>query len=145
FGLGYERTLAEYEEYAGVSFGRRRVQDYTRRGGEPPNSPAGPDWAELVRDHAVEIALDVRSLPPAATEDPVLWYVGVHDSDGRELYRQDAGGEELTGLLAGGGTVSFLREFTSDAMPASWTILPLSASQGGLAPAPRAESSARQS
>ncbi len=137
FGLGPARTLADYEEYAGVSFGHRRVQDYTRRGGEPPNPPAGPGWAEHVRDHTVEIAVDVLSLPPAATEDPVLWYVGVHDSDGRELYRQDVGKEELTGLLANGGTVSLAREFTSDIMPASWTILPLSASQGWLAPVTR--------
>ena len=126
---------AAYEDYAGVSFRQRRVQDYTRRGGEPPNPPAKPGWAGRVRDHTVEIALDVRSLPPAATEDPVLWYVGIHDSSGRELYRQDTSEEELSGALAAdGGTVRLIREFTSDTMPASWTVLPLSASQGWLAP-----------
>ncbi len=135
FGLGQERSLAAYEDYAGVSFRQRRVQDYTRRGGEPPNPPAKPGWAGRVRDHTVEIALDVRSLPPAATEDPVLWYVGIHDSSGRELYRQDTSEEELSGALAAdGGTVRLIREFTSDTMPASWTVLPLSASEGWLAP-----------
>jgi hypothetical protein len=137
FGLGSERTLADYEKYAGVSFCQRRVQDYTRRGGEPPNPPADADWAARVRDHTVEIALDLESLPPGATEDPVLWYIGVHDSEGRELYRQDTSEEELKGVLATGGAVSLFREFTSSAMPASWTILPLSASQGWLAPLTR--------
>ena len=90
FGLGPERTFADYEDYAGVSFRHRRVQDYTRLNKEPPNPPTDPGWAERVRDHRIEIAVDIPLLPEAATKDPVLWYIGIHDSDGRELYRQDA-------------------------------------------------------
>jgi hypothetical protein len=46
FGCGPVRTLAEYEAYAGISFRHRRVQEYTRRGEEPPNPPMPADWAE---------------------------------------------------------------------------------------------------
>jgi hypothetical protein len=135
FGLGEERTFADYEAYAGVSFRHRRVQDYTRQSREPPNPAADPGWPERIRDHRIKIVLDVRPLPEAATADPVVWYIGVHDGDGRELYRQDATGEDLARLLAeDGGTVRFVREFTSDAVPATWTVMPLSASAGWLAP-----------
>ena len=137
-GLGPERTFAEYEEYAGVSFRHRRVQDYTRLGQEPPNPPADPGWPERIKDHRIGIAVDIPPLPEAATKDPVLWYIGVHDDDGRELYRQDASGKELARLLAADpGTVSFVREFTSDAEPATWTVIPLSASAGWLPPITR--------
>jgi len=45
YGLGAERTLAEYEAYAGISLRYRRAQEYTLRQLEPPNPPAAPDWA----------------------------------------------------------------------------------------------------
>lgn len=132
-GLGRERTFADYEEYAGVSFRHRRVQDYTRLSREPPNPPADPGWPERIKDHRIEITVDTAQLPEAATKDPVLWYIGVHDGDDRELYRQDASGKELARLLASDpGTVSFVREFTSEAVPETWTVMPLSASTGWL-------------
>ncbi len=54
FGLGAERTLADYEAYAGISFRHRRVQPYTRLHREPPNPPAAPDWAEHEPDRAAD-------------------------------------------------------------------------------------------
>jgi hypothetical protein len=47
YELGAERTLADYEAYAGVSFRERRIQDYTLRHLEPPNPPEGA-WIEQV-------------------------------------------------------------------------------------------------
>lgn len=43
-GLGSVRTLADYEQYAGISFRHRVVQDYTHRNLDAPNPPADPDW-----------------------------------------------------------------------------------------------------
>jgi Glycosyltransferase (GlcNAc) len=134
-GLGRERTFADYESYAGVSFGHRCVQDYTRLNREPPNPPADPGWASQVRHRKIAIALDVSELSPAATEANALWYVGVHDGEGRELYRQDASPQEVAELLAAGQDhLMFVRQFSSEAVPASWTVLPLSASAGWLEP-----------
>ena len=39
-GLGCERTLADYEAYAGISFRDRSVADHTRRHLPPPNPPS---------------------------------------------------------------------------------------------------------
>src|SRR5205823_4031879 len=66
FGCGAARTFADYEAYAGISFRHRKVQDYTRRGSEPPNPPAPPEWAERVRSYRLEIGLDSAALSTAA-------------------------------------------------------------------------------
>jgi hypothetical protein len=133
YGLGTTRTLADYEAYAGISFRHRRIQDYTRFNETPPNPPASPDWPERVRDHRVEISVDASRLPEAAIRDPVVWWVSIYDGDGRELYRQDASRAELADLLAAGSDrITLVRQFSSEVMPASWAVVPLSASAGAL-------------
>lgn len=134
-GLGEVRTFRDYEAYAGVSFQHRRVQDYTRLSGEPPNPPAEQGWPERVRDYRIEISVETSQLPAAATDDPELWYVGIHDREGHELYRQDATAQELSKVLpVPGRQVTIVREFASEALPTSWTVLPRSASAEWLKP-----------
>jgi hypothetical protein len=133
FGCGPVRTFAEYEAYAGLSFRHRRVQEYTRRGLEPPNPPAADDWADRIRTYALEIVLDPVELPAAARVDPQFWYVGFHDAEGQEIYRLDAGEQEIAGLLAGNPSrVRLRREFVSNRPPVSWTVWPVSLSEGWL-------------
>lgn len=133
YQLGSARTFGEYEAYAGISFRNRRVQDYTQRGQPPPNPPAAPGWAERVRDHHVEMRIDIADLRSAVFEDPTRWYVGIHDRAGREIYRCDAEGTELEELCAPGrNQVTLVRHFASEAAPVSWTVWPHSASRGWL-------------
>lgn len=133
YGLGSARTLAEYETYAGISFRHRRVQDYTRLQEEPPNPASNPDWPESVQDRRVDISIDRRRLPPEALDDAAFWYVGIHDRDGRELFRRDASARELQEQVANGAVrVTLAREFSSEREPASWTVLPYSNSKGWL-------------
>jgi hypothetical protein len=75
----------------------------------------------------VRIALDRRTLQPEALADAKLWYVGVHDADNTELYRQDANGEELQWLLQGDtAEIVIERRFSSERQPATWTVWPMS-------------------
>jgi Glycosyltransferase (GlcNAc) len=137
-GAGSVRSVADYEAYAGISFRHRRMQDCTRMNQEPPNPPADAYWAERTQDHKIEIRVKRSELPRAAFDDPSFWYVGFHDSTGHELYRQDAAPAELTERLAGDtDTVTLEREFTSEQKPATWTVMPLSASAGWLPPITR--------
>lgn len=46
YACGPERTLAQYEAYAGINFCHRKVQGYTLRGAEPPNPVTDNDWYE---------------------------------------------------------------------------------------------------
>ncbi len=133
FGCGTVRTFAEYEAYAGLSFRHRRVQDDTRRHEEPPNPPAPADWADKIRAYRVRIGLDRATLPEAALADPQFWFVGFHDANNEEIYRRDADEQELGVLLAGDAPrIVIDREFEIGREPVTWTVWPVSRSQGWL-------------
>ena len=132
FGLGSVRTFAEYEAFAGLSVRYRRVQDYTRRGLEPPNPDAAADWAQQIRSYHLEIVID-KSRLPADVDDYQFWYVGVHDGDGSELFRADADELEVTSVLDDDSPdMRVVRTFESDRVPATWTVWPVSHSRGWL-------------
>lgn len=127
FGCGTVRSFAEYEEYAGLSFLHRAAQDATLRGEEPPNPSAQATWATEVRDWRVRIVLDRAALQPEALADPRFWYVGFHDTENAEIYREDAEGYELRWLLQGGSpAITIERQFSSALQPATWTVWPMS-------------------
>lgn len=128
FGCGTARSFAEYEAYAGLSFRHLAVQDATLQGKEPPNAPASPDWPTQVREWPMRVVLDRAALPAAALRDPRLWYVGFHDVADREIFRGDASGEELRGLIAGDAPqIAIERCFRSERRPVTWTVWPMGA------------------
>ncbi|MDF0606055.1 UDP-N-acetylglucosamine-transferase [Neisseriaceae bacterium TC5R-5] len=104
YGLGSVRTLAEYEAYAGISFKYRAVQqtvldckipekDYVR-------SYSDVDWRNsLIRPNTVSIAIHRNELGDGPLEDYKFWYVGVHDKDRVEIYREDLWPEKMFSLL----------------------------------------------
>jgi Glycosyltransferase (GlcNAc) len=130
---GPERSFADYEAFAGLSFRYRRAQEYTLRFEDPPNPPMPANWAEGTQTWRLVIALDRAALPCDALDDPQFWYVGAQDANGQEIYREDLYGEELLYLLAASGPqIVIERKFASYAEPLSWTIWPFSRSAGWL-------------
>jgi prolyl 4-hydroxylase len=136
FGLGTERTLEDYEAYAGLSFRHHQLQDYTRHNLEPPNPPASPDWPTRVRDHEVDITVEAGQLSPEAFDVATVWCIGVHDIHGAELCRHDINFEDLP--TVNGSQFTTTMRFTSQAHPATWTINPHSKIYGWLPPLTRA-------
>jgi hypothetical protein len=137
FGLGTERTLEEYESYAGVSFRYRKVQDYTRQNLEPPNPPTNCDWPLHVRKHRIEIPIDAAQLSREALDDVALWHITVHDPEGRDLHQWGISHEELAELertLVEGQPLTLAAEFESQAHPAAWMLTPYSETRGWLPP-----------
>ncbi|WP_433964067.1 GlcNAc-transferase family protein [Tunturiibacter gelidiferens] len=132
YGLGSTRSLEEYEAYAGLSFKLRKAQDYTVRGGEPPNPEAAADWAGQIFPWMVRITLDRAALPPAALDDPEFWYLGVRDESRVEIYRQDIPQSQLATLPGGEPKIVLVCEFESGTIPAFWTVWPVSRSLGWL-------------
>jgi hypothetical protein len=126
FGCGTERSFAEYEAYAGLSFLHRMAQDTRLRGEEPPNPPAPAAWATEPREWRVRIMLDRAALPAEALADPLFWYVGFHHADNVELYRQDASGDELRHLVQEDTREILIeRRFNSSRQPAIWKVWPV--------------------
>jgi Glycosyltransferase (GlcNAc) len=135
FGLGTERSIADYEAFAGVSLTHRLAQDYTRQHLEPPNPPADDDWIAKTKDHTVRITVSASQLASSAWADSQFWYIGVHDSDGREIFRADADRAEIGRLQSGHPEyITVVRQFESTARPAAWTVRPCTAAEGWLEP-----------
>lgn len=131
-GCGNRRTLSDYENYAGISFNERRLQDYTRRGLEPPNPPTDPGWATRMRHWRVLVEVERAVLTLGAVEAD-FWYLGVHDAEGRELVRKDLGKAAVQEAISTvGNRISLRCEVIAESKPASWTVWPYSADGGWL-------------
>jgi hypothetical protein len=132
YGLGEARSLRDYEEYAGLSFERRKIQTYTVRCGEPPSAELDPDWTAGTYKWMVRIHFDRNQLPKKAFESGCFWCVGVHDEIGAEIYRRDVQRSELEALTGDEPTILIVCELESAVLPASWSVWPVSRTQGWL-------------
>lgn len=125
FACGSVRSFSEYENYAGISFSRRFASRAARRGDEPgpPPGPCADRIAE--RSWTIRLSIDPETLTPAALDNPLFWYVGVHDANGIEILRDDASRIEIRRLIANGKDgIRIERHFTSARPPARWTVWP---------------------
>jgi hypothetical protein len=121
FGCGLRRTVAQYEEYAGIDFDRQMVQDYTLLGEEPPN-PSNAQWQSRAPRRMVTIKLD-RSNIPGALIDANLWRVSAHDAAGAQLYQVDLQREVLNDISADNSPLILVQfELESNSFPAAWRI-----------------------
>jgi hypothetical protein len=125
FGCGTARSFGEYEDYAGINFRRRFASRAARRGEEPGPPPAPGAQPVVERTWDVRLALDPNALAAEALDNPLFWYVGVHDANGTEIMRDDAGRPELKRLISeGNGRIRIERRFTSARPPERWTVWP---------------------
>jgi hypothetical protein len=124
FGCGTERTFAEYEDYAGLSFWNRTAEEATSRGDEP-SEPLALCRSTPEREWCIRIVLDRSMLPPEALADPLFWYVGFHDADNSELHREDVSADELREMLHGDARELVIeRRFRPTRQPVTWTVWP---------------------
>jgi hypothetical protein len=132
YGLGSERTIQQYEDYAGISLKQRKVQDYTLRSQEPPNPKEDRDWTEQTYNWMVRITLDRAALPHGAFRDPVFWSIAIKNQDLTEIYRQDIPEAQLATLPKDTPQISLYCELQSSTIPALWSVWPVSHSEGWL-------------
>ena len=132
FGLGHARTIEDYEAYAGLSFKLKKAQLYTVHGKEPPNPEASRNWTESVYPWIVKVIVQRSQLPEGSLDDPTIWYLGIQDDQGYEICRLDITPGELAPLYKSEEQIALICEFPSEAIPAAWTVWPLSRSRGWL-------------
>lgn len=132
YGFGKERTLLQYEEYAGLSFKYRGVQQETLDRKEPPNTikyENEEQWKEtFVRSNDIRVCMHKSELGDIQ-QDYDFWYVGCHDADGKEIFRKDAQAHEIKEYIKH-EFLDFRLIFLSNIKPVSYTIWPHSTSKG---------------
>jgi Glycosyltransferase (GlcNAc) len=126
FGCGPHRTVAQYEAYAGIDFLRRRVQDYTLLGEEPPN-PGNAQWKPNDPRRLFTIELERSQLSIDALIRANFWRVSLHDRAGIQLYQVDLQREVLDDILADSSPLILIQlPLQSNWSPKRWEIRPFS-------------------
>ena len=133
YGFGPVRTLADYENYAGIDFKRRRVHRHTYdlHIGPPPfvtKELWGNQWISKFK-----YCIDLR-IEDFPENDYEAWVVAFKDDKGQEIARLDANKIEVSELLNSArndnGWIKLWREFDTETLPYSYVIWPYSASLG---------------
>jgi hypothetical protein len=88
YDLGTARTLREYELFTGIDFKKQRIQDYTLKVNEPPNSLP---WDEgfITNKYDISINWDVEFFKNHQFKKPKFLTLGVLTKSDVELYRHD--------------------------------------------------------
>jgi hypothetical protein len=130
YDFGTERTLEDYERYAGLSFKKRAVQQYTIDNNYAPNPPLfGDDFDKSflkIFKHCIDIGFDKISLT-----DYEFFVVAFHDDKDETIYRRDADEDEIRNIKNDSeGYGKIWREFQTDKKPKYWVVWPYSATNG---------------
>jgi GT2 family glycosyltransferase len=88
YGLGSERTLHDYEVYAGFDFKRCLIQEYTLKVNEPPNPLPWEEKFNYV-EYYLECVWDLDFFKSLNFDNPILLTLGIYDSNNQEIYRKD--------------------------------------------------------
>jgi hypothetical protein len=124
FGFGNVRPLADYEQYAGIRFVDRSVQQYTLDHKEPPNSVNEP-YLRIFK-HCIDIPFTW-----VPHDDYTFWAVAFEDNHGNEIHRQDATAEEIRNMKTDpDGYCKLWRSFHVSAQPKKWIVWPHSKYNG---------------
>jgi hypothetical protein len=131
YGFGSQRTLEDYEKYAGICFKKRAVQKYTLDNNIAPNPTYGnQEEYEKSFLHIFKHCIDVNysSVPE---KDYNFWVVAFHNEKDETLYRQDADESEINRMLNDpDGYCKVWREFQTEKKPKYWVVWPHSKSKG---------------
>lgn len=134
YGFGKDRTLLQYEEYAGISFKYRGVSQETLDKKEPPNSVKylnEEQWENnFVRSNDIRICFHKSELGKWE-DDYDFWYVGCHDIDGKEIFRKDSQPHDIK-KYGNGDFIDFRLIFLSNIKPHTYTVWAHSATKGWL-------------
>lgn len=131
YGFGTERTLRDYEEYAGMDFALRGIQQVVLDKKEPV-WPVGRSWtpeewkASIVGSHDIHICVHTSRFDRTIT-DYEFCYVGAHDANG-EIFRKDLTGAEFMSYLKE-DWVNYRFIFNADRTPTYYTLWPRSISK----------------
>ena len=131
YGFGKERTLDEYERFAGVRFKDQKIQNYTLDKFYPPNPIITNKKAyndSFFRQFKFCIDLTYEQVP---LDDYTFWAVAFENDEGEEVYRQDADPDEIKRLKNDPDEYCKIwRWFNTDDNIIKWRVWPHSEERG---------------
>lgn len=131
YGWGTERTLEEYERYAGVKFATRQVHKHTL---DYKPLPVPQENFEDNLVSRIKVCIDIWK--GALTEsDYMMFAVALLDENGEDIYRHDMDLDEFKNLINSDPQDQFIhvwREYDGNEKPHSWRVWPQSHSKGWL-------------
>jgi len=135
YGFGTIRTLREYEEYAGILFEKRAVQQETLDKYYPPkkgivmfggNEEEWKNSFSQIFKHCIDINYD-----QVTEQDYDFWVIAFHDETDKTLFRKDADKSEISRMKNDpDGYCKVWREFQTTIKPKYWVVWPHSESKG---------------
>lgn len=130
--FGTERTIRDYEKYAGLIFETRGIQQETIDKKYPPNTynfETEEEWKNsfsTIFKHCIDI--NYASIPE---DDYEFWVVAFHNEKDETLYRKDADIHEINRCKTDpDGYCKVWREFNTTQKPKYWVVWPFSKSKG---------------
>jgi hypothetical protein len=134
YGFGSIRKLKDYEEYSGLLFSERAVQQYTLDKKNPPNPSieelgGEENWKKQfakIFKHCIDVGY--HQVPE---KDYDFWVVAFHDEIDETLYRKDADKDEINRMMHDPDKYCKIwREFQTAKKPKYWVVWPHSESKG---------------
>lgn len=133
YDFGTERSLHEYELYAGIDFQKRRVHKYCvdlRDDSPHPYVMSEDEWnSGMLHKYEIEVEWDLSKIDPETDYD--FWFFGFENNKGELLYRKDFTNEDrFYDQFFTKQTNKFKPSFSSEAKPTRCIIIPHSKSKG---------------
>jgi hypothetical protein len=133
-GFGEERTLSDYEQYAGIRFSDRAIQKYTLDRFDSPNPTYrvkenyDNSFKNIFR-HCIDIWKEQTK-----ETDYTFWAIIFKDEFDNEIYRNDLNKDEVDALFNNETNTSEFHnvwvEFETTIRPHKWIVWPYSESKG---------------
>ena len=130
YGFGEEKTLLEYEKYAGMCFRKRGVTKDTILHKEPKLYRTNQNTVKFYQSLQVPFKYCINVYKKSLTHNPDeynFWAVILEDKNGKQLFRKDATKEEIKNLMSKEGDfIDLWREFFiyDNNQPAKWIVWP---------------------
>ena len=131
-GLGTERTLQQFERYAGVSFKDRKFHKDVVSETLPPVKYIDEETFQKELTCMYKYCIDVYR-PNLLENDYDFWVVVFKDKDNNNMFRKDADAQEIATIMNADPNDKFVhiwREFNTESKPYKWTVWPHSKSKG---------------
>ncbi len=116
YGFGKVRTLEDYENYSGLRFKDRAVQQYTLDN-KYPHNPKDEPFLNIFK-HCIDLSRE-----DLKEKDYDFWAVAFHDENDNTMVRIDATENEINRLLNSSDSyIKLWRQFNTDKIPKYWVV-----------------------